>query len=201
MAQDRPDDASHLGSQCHNRDIAMGPRQKPTKPCPQLRIAFPERWHCGPRALDQHFAQIFAPALRYAQKTRLPACRCLTGDKPKPSRQVTAACKGPRIADRGNQCCRIQSPDARDSEKPARMLVTARMVRKFLIERLNPLIESCPTVPHILDETMDAQAQSRSLIIKKFGKASCQFGAALWYDVPSLQGNRCDSSTAHAAAF
>lgn len=117
VAQQRPDDARHLGGERYHGGIGMGSREQPaqlvTKPC----IAGSDEWR-GVRSLDQHLAQVFAPTFGDAEKLRLAAGRGLPRHQTQPGGEVSASGEGAGVADRSHECSGIERANAGNAHQP-----------------------------------------------------------------------------------
>ena len=86
MPQQRPHDARHLGRQGQHGRVGVGSGQEPAQLGADPGLAGLQGRQGGPRSLDQHLAQVLAPAFRDAEELGPAAGRFL------PRHQPSACC-------------------------------------------------------------------------------------------------------------
>ena len=161
VAQQRPDDAGHLGCQRHDRRVRMSPCEQPTQPLAKMRIALPQRRHRGSRTLDKRLAQVLAAPLSDAHELRAAARRDLSGHKAEPGGQIASAREGAHVADSCHQGSRVEGADAGNGGQSARIFVRAGLLGELGIERGDAPVEVLPTLVHLCHEGAHASAKIR----------------------------------------
>src|SRR5262249_17566318 len=99
VAQERPDNARHLGGQGDDDRIGMRSCKQAAQPLSEPRVASAQGRQ-GPSTLDQHLPKVFAAWVGDAEQARFASCRRRRRAKSKPGGKIATPCESLCITDR-----------------------------------------------------------------------------------------------------
>lgn len=158
VAQERPDNARHLGGERDNDRIGMRSRKQPAQPLSEPRVASAQSRQGRASTLDQHLPQVFAASLRDAEQARFTSCRRLPRDKPKPGSKIATPRESLCVADRRHQRSCVKRTNPGNACQPACGLVSLGLGCEFGVESRNPFVQRQPPRQHVLNQELDTRA-------------------------------------------
>ena len=171
-----PGGAGDLIGHSHYDDVLVSPSVEPIKPGTDgCSISLDAQPGC-PGTMDQDLAQVDVAALADTQKVRLASGGVLTRHDAKPGGELPALMESGSVADRGNDRCSHNGPDARNLSDAGAASIGCAVPFQLIVQIFELLLDQLLLTPEHVDQVAHPRSQVGFGVLKNIAHGSLQLG-------------------------